>query len=215
MSTQKKFIPALKFHFLTPLYDWVVKWSSREVLFKQRLIQQAGLTDNLKILDVGCGTGSLLYMLANKQFNLELHGIDIDSKSLNIASKKIEKTNKEIKLLQNSVTQLPFEDCYFDKIFCSLMFHHLTDNEKIATLKEIHRVVKAGGELHFADWGKPSSTWMRIRFYVVQLLDGFATTNACLSNFVIEHMRQTEFSAFEMERINSVVGEIVLLKAIK
>lgn len=215
MSTQQKFIPALRFHFLTPLYDCVVKWSSKEILFKQHLIQQAALTDGLKILDVGCGTGSLLGMLANTKANLELHGIDIDQKALVIAEQKINQAKKNVQFHQNPVTQLPFEDGSFDKIFCSLMFHHLTDNDKIMTLREIYRVVKPAGELHFADWGKPSSVWRRIRFLIVQLLDGFTTTKACLSNFVFRQMQLAGFLVLETGRIDSLVGEIVLLKATK
>ena len=215
MPTQQKFIPALRFHFLTPLYDWVVKWSSKEVMFKQSLIQQATLTDGLKVLDVGCGTGSLLSMLDDKQENLELHGIDIDPKSLKIAENRIRKANKVVQFHQNPVTHLPFVDNYFDNVFCSLMFHHLTDNDKVITLKEIYRVLKPGGELHFADWGKPSSVWKRVRFLTVQLIDGFTTTKASLSNFVFEQMQLAGFSVLETERIDSLVGEIVLLKATK
>lgn len=218
MPTQKQYTPALRFHFLTPIYDWVVKWSSKERLFKQRLIQQAALIDGLKVLDIGCGTGSLLYMIGDKHEKhnkLELHGIDIDQKSLRIARKKLKRKQKNVQIHHAPVTQLPFNPEYFDKVFCSLMFHHLTDKDKSITLKEIYRVIKPGGELHFADWGKPSSIWIRMRFLIVQLIDGFNTTKASLTDFVYNEMLHTGFSVLETGRVKALVGEIVLLKATK
>jgi ubiquinone/menaquinone biosynthesis C-methylase UbiE len=215
MATQKNFIPALRFRWLTPLYDWVVKWTAKEQRFKQKLIEQATLSSNDKVLDVGCGTGSLLVMLGRKQQNFELHGVDIDPKSLAIAERKIKGSGLAVQLQACSVTQLPFEKGYFDRVLCSLMFHHLSDDDKIRTLKEIFRVLKPGGELHFADWGKPSSLWIRWRFLIVQLLDGFTTTNACLSEFVANAMKDSGFVVTQTSRIKSLVGEIELLKARK
>lgn len=49
----------------------------------------------------------------------------------------------------------------------------------------------------------------------MQLLDGFETTNACLSDFVKKNMRAAGFSVVETGRIKSLVGEISLLKATK
>ncbi len=61
-------------------------------------------------------------------------------------------------------------------VVSSLFFHHLTKAQKIETLKEIFRVLKLGGRLHIADWGKPSSFVQQVLFIVVQLLDRFETT---------------------------------------
>ncbi|MHB1242982.1 MAG: class I SAM-dependent methyltransferase, partial [Gaiellaceae bacterium] len=58
----------------------------------------------------------------------------------------------------------------------SLLFHHLTLDGKRATLAEARRVLRPGGELHIADWGRPHDPLMRAAFLPVQLLDGFATT---------------------------------------
>ncbi|WP_149029983.1 class I SAM-dependent methyltransferase, partial [Effusibacillus lacus] len=61
-------------------------------------------------------------------------------------------------------------------VLSSLFFHHLTRENKSRTLAEVHRVLKPGGEIHIADWGRPRSALMRTAFFLVQMLDGFATT---------------------------------------
>lgn len=58
-----KFIPALKFQWLTPFFDFFLKWLMPELQFKRRLIEQAGIEKDYGILDIGCGTGTLTVMI--------------------------------------------------------------------------------------------------------------------------------------------------------
>jgi SAM-dependent methyltransferase len=57
---------------------------------------------------------------------------------------------------------LPFASGTFDRALSTLMLHHLTRNGKRVTLREALRVLRRGGELHLADWGRPHTTAMRI-----------------------------------------------------
>ncbi len=59
MSQDANYIPALRFRFLTPLYDPVLRWGMREDTFKNRLIKEARIAPNSLVLDLGCGTGTL------------------------------------------------------------------------------------------------------------------------------------------------------------
>jgi hypothetical protein len=59
MSNSDKYIQALSFKWLTPLYDPILKWGMREDVFKRRLIQQARIKPGMLVLDLGCGTGML------------------------------------------------------------------------------------------------------------------------------------------------------------
>ena len=52
-SDKKRYIPALSFRWLTPLYDPLLKWVMREETFKQRLIQHANIRPGMKVLDLG------------------------------------------------------------------------------------------------------------------------------------------------------------------
>jgi SAM-dependent methyltransferase len=53
--------------------------------------------------------------------------------------------------------QLPYPDGSYDRVLCSLVLHHLTTENKGRALKEVHRVLRPGGELHVADLGKPGN----------------------------------------------------------
>ena len=57
------YIPALRIRALTRFYDPVVALTTREREFKQRLIDQLGPAPGQRILDLGCGTGTLALLV--------------------------------------------------------------------------------------------------------------------------------------------------------
>ncbi len=59
----KRYIPALGFRWLTPLYDPILKWVMREDKFKRVLTARANIKPDMKVLDLGCGTGTLTILL--------------------------------------------------------------------------------------------------------------------------------------------------------
>lgn len=77
---------------------------------------------------------------------------------------------------QGNATNIPLPDQSVDRVISSLLFHHLSPEQKRAALSESSRVLKEGGTLHIVDWGVSSNLRCRLGFYLVQLLDGFNTT---------------------------------------
>ncbi|MFT3894180.1 MAG: methyltransferase domain-containing protein [Anaerolineales bacterium] len=88
MTSPKRYIPALRFKWLTPLYDPLLKWVMREETFKRRIIQQANIQPGMNVLDLGCGTGTLTLMLKRAHPNANITGLDGDPQVLNIAREK-------------------------------------------------------------------------------------------------------------------------------
>lgn len=170
------YVPALGWDILTPLYDPLVRLTTRELTFKGRLLDEAGIGDTARILDVGCGTGTLLLLMRHKLKSLLAIGLDGDMNVLAIARSKADRRKEKIALIQAFCFDMPFAECAFDRVFSSLMLHHLTRSEKIRTLEEIFRVLRPGGELHIADWGQPHNLLMRILAFTVCLGDSFART---------------------------------------
>lgn len=159
---QASFIPALRFKSLTPLYDPVLKWVMREDNFKRRLIAQAELENSQRVLDLGCGTGTLSIMIKSLYPGLELIGLDGDPQVLDIARKKASAEHVAITWDLGMAYDLPFENNSFDRVISSLMFHHLTTENKHLAFKEVHRILKPGGEFHLADFGAPHNPWMSL-----------------------------------------------------
>jgi len=158
MSTPRDYVPALGHDFLTPLYDPLVRLTMRDTAFKRRLLDQAQATGAQRVLDVGCGTGTLLALLRAALPSGRVVGIDGDLQILGIAQRKAEP--HRLPLVQALSFALPFQTGCFDRVFSTLMLHHLTRDEKLATLREIVRVLRPNGELHVADWGPPHNRLM-------------------------------------------------------
>jgi len=66
-SPTRGYIPALGLRALTPLFDPLLRWVMREERFKLRLIQQADVRPDMRVLDLGCGTGTLTVMVKRRQ----------------------------------------------------------------------------------------------------------------------------------------------------
>lgn len=208
-----KYIPPLRFHWLTNTYDWLISNLMPEKIFKTKLIENANIQENFNVLDFGTGTATLLIMAFNIQSRAKFIGIDVDEKVLHIARKKIIKQKANVELIRYEGNILPFPDNSFDRIISSLVFHHLTTEQKLASFFEFKRVLKPEGEIHIADWGKASNLTMRVMFILVQLLDGYKTTNDNVQGKLPGFLKKTGFKHVEIkEKINTVIGTIEILK---
>lgn len=160
MKKQPHFIPAFHFHWLTRWYDPMMRRFFPETGIKAALIAQAHLQPGQTVLDAGCGTGTLTLLIKQTEPGAAVYGLDMDFQALIIAREKTEKAGENIMLQLGSAACLPFPDASFDRIFASLMLHHLIRQDKQLMLREALRVLKPGGELHVADFGAPHDAGM-------------------------------------------------------
>ena len=213
---RNNYIPALRYEWLTGLYDTVMDKLMRETTFKQALVFQARVKKGQRVLDLGCGTGTLTLMIKQAYPDAEVTGLDGDPKALEIARKKIAKSGPPIRLDEGMAFSLPYPDNWFDHVFSGLLFHHLVRQDKVRTLKEVVRVLVPGGELHVADWGKASNALMRLVFFLVQFLDGFKTTSDNVNGLLPEFISNAGLQDVqETARYSTMFGTMALYRARK
>jgi len=213
---QSQFIPALRYDWLTKLYDPFIRLTMRETAFKRRLVELAHLQTGHRVLDLGCGTGTLALLIQKTHAGTEVFAVDGDLKVLKIAQGKAVGADSQLLLNAGLVFELPYAGGRFDRIFSTLLFHHLTQKAKQRTLLEALRILKPGGQLCVADWGKPANRLMRILFFLVQLLDGFSTTTDNVKGRVPELIREAGFAEVrEVNHFNTPFSTLRLTIAVK
>lgn len=214
--SKSEYVPALSFHWLTPYYDAVVGATTRERSFKQALIEQAALKPGQQVLDLASGTGTLAIWVKQRQPLALVTGVDGDPAILAIATRKAQKAKVAVQFDHALSYKLPYPAAHFDRVVSSLFFHHLTWENKQRTAQELFRVLKPGAELHVADWGYPTSAFMRGLFLSIQLLDGFKNTQDNVSGKLVELFQQAGFSEVaQRQTFSTIYGTMALYRAVK
>jgi len=121
---------------------------------RKALLDQAALRPDHRVLEVGCGTGTLLIQIKQLHPRVEVVGLDPDPKALARARRKAPRAALSIQFDSGFAGELPYPDASFDRVFSS-MFHHLPADEKRKTLNEAQRVLGPDGELHLLDFEGP------------------------------------------------------------
>ena len=147
----RAFLPAAGLDLLLPLYDPMVKLLGADRA-RKKLFDQASVQPCHRVLDVGCGTGTFAVAIKGWLPSAEVVGLDPDPKALARSRRKAERAGVYIRFDQGFANALPYSDGSFDRVFSSLMFHHLPQDAKFETMREVRRVLKLGGSLHLLDF---------------------------------------------------------------
>jgi ubiquinone/menaquinone biosynthesis C-methylase UbiE len=138
------------------LYDFLISLTFPMAAKAQRRVAQ-GLQSGASILDVACGTGSVLALAAES--GLDCFGNDLSSGMIRRAQRKV----PTAKFRQGSFYDLPYPDNSFDYVVeTNALSGHGIDAEK--ALREMLRVCKPGGKIRIGDYAKaPNETfWTRV-----------------------------------------------------
>ena len=148
----RTYIPAAGHDWFLPLYDPLLRLLGADSA-RRELVEQASVRQSHRVLDIGCGTGSLVAVLKRLYPDAEVVGLDPDPKALARARRKVERAELPAQFDQGFSDELPYPDSSFDRVFSSFMLHHLNRDEKAKTLNEARRVLRPGGSLHVLDFG--------------------------------------------------------------
>ncbi len=211
-----RYIPALRFDWLTRFYDPVLRATLKEEALKRRLVEQVGLRPGHRALDLGCGTATLTIMLARACPEADVVGLDGDPRALAIGRGKVSRAGVKVELHEGLADAAPFPASSFDRVTSSLLFHHLDADGKRRALVRVRELLRPGGELHILDWGRAGSALMRAAFLSVQFLDGFRTTTDNVRGRLPALIAEAGFAdVAETHRARTLFGTLSLFRAVR
>ncbi len=211
---ERSFVPALRVPFLTPFFDPFMRAFMPEHRIKRDLAEWALASDIKKLLDFGCGTGTLALIVKQSRPDIEVSGLDVDPAVLEIAKSKAAKRAAGIDFQGYDGGGFPYADGSYDAILSSFVFHHLLDDEKIAALREIRRVLRRGGSLYLADFDRSSNILLRLAFELPRTLDGRDRTRANALGLIPSMLHDAGFGEVRRHgRYATLFGEVSLFEA--
>lgn len=219
MSVEPAYTPAAGHHWLTPIYDLGVAALTREAQWRGALVEQLDPKMNDTIVDIGCGTGSLLLRLGRAAPSARLIGIDPDPAVMARAQARFAAAGLSVELHVGFARQMAelVGDKRPTKIISSLVFHQVPMEEKEAAFASIFRALGTGGELHIADYGLQRTRLMRTLFRsIIQNLDGQANTEPNARGVLPGLMAVAGFrNVEETNVIATLSGSISLYRAMR
>ncbi len=126
-----------------------------------------GLSESHTVADIGCGNGRHLFPCAERCKNVI--GIDISQNLLNIAKNKSkEKGLNNVDFIHANMVKIPLKNDSVGTVLCIASLHNIKGREeRLRSLKEIHRILKNGGRALISVW----SRWQdKYRIYYLKKL---------------------------------------------
>ncbi len=155
------YIPPMNKDWLTSWYDCICTITGFGRRFKMKVLDLSSIKDGDTIVDVGCGTGMFLALAKEKYPRAHLIGVDPDKKALAIARHRLTKNGGSVELHDAYAESIPLQSASADVCVSSLAFHHMPDEVKEKAAEEIFRILKPGGRVIIADFGKGGNWLLR------------------------------------------------------
>jgi len=200
---EPRYVPALGYHFLTPLYDTVIALMTRETTWRKAFVKQIAPDRRDVIVDVGCGTGSLAIILKRTSPYTTVYGIDPDPNVLGRAEIKARDKGVLVHFMKGYGAEVAERAASLrvTKVVSSLVLHQVPLAGKREILGSMHAALKSGGEIHIADYGLQRSALMRLLFRQVQHLDGLEGTQPNAEGIVPVLMEEIGFDSIRENRV--------------
>lgn len=139
-----------------------------EEVFRRAVVAAADIHPGHSVLDVNCGTGTLVMMLSGAAGpEGSVTGTDLADKMLAVARAK--DTSSAADFVHANAEDLPFDNSSFDRVTATLAIHEMVREGRLNALAEIKRVLKDGGLAVVADLRKPDTRRTRLGMGIVRL----------------------------------------------
>ena len=172
------------------------KYSTNSLGFGNWIISNYAVEENARILELGCGTGSMW----KGHFNIlstctELILTDFSEGMLETAKENLG-VHPKLSFAQVDIQEIPYAEESFDIVIANMMLYHVPDLKK--GLAEVRRVLKPGGKFYCATYGENG-----IIDYIEKALAGFQVTGGVSKEFTLQNGKGTLEEFFgKVERLD-------------
>lgn len=203
------YIPALRFHALTRLYDPLIERLMAMARVRAAVIGALDLQAGLRLLELGSGPGRLAIEIKQRHPSVDIDAVDADPAMIEQAKRNAGAASVSINFQQADITQLP-ELGRYDRICSTLVFHHLKPAGKQAAVQTARQLLYPQGRLVIADFGRPRGGLQWLLSAAIHPLDGIENT-APHRDGRFETLLRATFSAVQsLAYWKTVVGTIEL-----
>jgi ubiquinone/menaquinone biosynthesis C-methylase UbiE len=191
---------------------------TRERRWRALVVEQPAPQAADVIVDVGCGTGSLALLIRRTEPAAHVVGVDPDADVLDIARRKAAQAGVTLEL------QLGMGDALEEvvgaeaatAVVSSLVLHQCPMEMKRAILSSMVALLRPGGRLVMADYGRQRTRLMRTAFRIVQCVDGFEHTQPNADGVLPGLMAEAGFvDVREVEVVPTMTGSISVYVAVR
>jgi ubiquinone/menaquinone biosynthesis C-methylase UbiE len=147
-------------------YDLVIGLLGRRGgRLRQRFADDLGLRIGDRVLDVGCGTGRLAMIFAERVAPTgSVAGIDAADEMIKRAASRTRKQDLPVAFEVAFAQRLPFPTATFDAVACMLALHHVAEDDQQTAVQEMYRVLKPDGRLLIAEFDQGHGPHLRLRW---------------------------------------------------
>jgi SAM-dependent methyltransferase len=145
---------------------WADHWAPLGAPAREAVARAAGIGPDMSLLDVGCGSGELCALAAER--GARVSGVDVAAELVEIARQRV----PEADLRVGPAEQLPWPDDSFDVVTAINVLQFSADF--LSALTEAGRVVRQGGRVAVCNWGRPQDQEARVMFERLSAADSAA-----------------------------------------